>query len=154
MNFRTIVSCSVLMPLLFAGAEVYAAKCSGHNINNVLLFENNELADGTTLATLRISSVYVSDDASSPLHLAAGECAGALTTTPDGKTQGQGHCMRKDKDGDVYNEQWNLAPGAEKGSWKLVGGTGKYANMSGSGSWQVVMSQGKTAAVRWVGTCQ
>jgi hypothetical protein len=112
------------------------------------------LANGATLTTLRLTSVHVSEDAASPFHLAAGECAGALTTTPDGKTQGQGHCMRKDRSGDVYNEQWNLAPGAEKGTWKLVGGSGRYANATGSGWWQVVMSQGKMAAVRWVGNCQ
>ena len=154
MKLTTVVTCSLLIPVLFASGAGYAAKCSGHNINNVLLFETNELADGTTLSTMRLSSVHVSEDASSPLHLAAGECSGALTTTPDGKTQGQGYCMRKDRDGDVYNEQWNLAPGAEKGSWKLVGGSGKYTSMSGSGWWQVTMSQGKMAAVRWVGACQ
>ena len=154
MKLTTIVTCCMLVPVVLASGEGYAAKCSGHNINNVLLIENNELANGATLTTLRLSSVHVSDDASSPLHLAAGECAGALTTTPDGKTQGQGYCMRKDRDGDVYNEQWNLAPGAEKGSWKLAGGSGKYTNMSGSGWWQVTMSDGKMAAVRWVGACQ
>lgn len=154
MKLATVVTCSLFIPALFVSGAGYAAKCSGYNVNNVLLIENNELADGTTLTTIRLSSVHVSEDVSSPLHLAAGECAGALTTTPDGKTQGQGYCMRKDRDGDVYNEQWNLAPGAEKGSWKLVGGSGKYADISGSGWWQVTMSEGKMAAVRWVGACQ
>ena len=154
MKMAKIVTCFLFIPTLFATGAGYAAKCSGYNVNNVLLLESNELADGTTLTTLRLSSVHVSEDTSSPLHLAAGECSGALSTTPDGKTQGQGYCMRKDSDGDVYNEQWNLAPGAEKGSWKLVGGSGKYTSMSGSGWWQVTMSQGKMAAVRWVGSCQ
>lgn len=154
MKLKTIVTCSLSISMLFFGAAAYAAKCSGHNINNVLLFESNELANGTTLTTLRLTSVHVSEDTSSPLHLAAGECAGALTATPDGKTQGQGYCMRKDRDGDVYNEEWSLAPGAEKGTWKLAGGSGKYASMSGSGWWQVTMSEGKMAAVRWVGACQ
>ncbi len=154
MNSTTFLICALSIPVLLVSAEAHAAKCSGHNINNALLFESSELANGTTLTTMRLSSVHVSEDTSSPLHLAAGECAGALTATPDGKTQGQGYCMRKDKDGDVYNEQWNLAPGAEKGTWKLVGGSGKYASMSGSGWWQVTMSEGNLAAVRWVGTCQ
>jgi hypothetical protein len=154
MKLTKMVAPSLAVFMLFAGATGQAATCSGVNINNALLFESNELADGTTLSTLRLSSVHVSEDTSSPLHLAAGECSGALTTTPDGKTQGQGYCMRKDRDGDVYNEQWNLAPGAEKGSWKLVGGSGKYAGISGSGWWQVIMSEGKMAAVQWVGTCR
>jgi hypothetical protein len=136
MKLTKMVAPSLAVFMLFAGATGQAATCSGVNINNALLFESNELADGTTLSTLRLSSVHVSEDTSSPLHLAAGECSGA------------------DRDGDVYNEQWNLAPGAEKGSWKLVGGSGKYAGISGSGWWQVIMSEGKMAAVQWVGTCR
>jgi hypothetical protein len=154
MKLTTIATCFLSVAMLTCAAAANAATCSGHNINSVLLFENNELANGTTLTILRLTSVHVSEDASSPLHLAAGECAGALTATPDGKVRGQGYCMRKDKDGDVYNEEWNLAPGAEKGTWKLAGGNGKYANMSGSGWWQVIMSEGSLAAVRWVGACQ
>jgi hypothetical protein len=132
----------------------FAAPCAGHNVNNAVAVDSTELVSGVTLMTLRLSSVHVSDDPGSPMHLAAGECAGALTTASDGKMQGHGHCIRKDKDGDVYNEQWNLAPGADKGSWILVGGTGKYAKMTGEGWWQVAMSQGKASAVRWVGTCR
>jgi len=154
MKVMTAATYMLSVAILASSAAANAATCSGHNINNVLLFENNELASGTTLTALRLSSVHVSDDASSPLHLAAGECAGALTATPDGKMRGQGYCMRKDKDGDVYNEEWHLAPGAEKGTWKLAGGSGKYASMSGSGWWQVIMSEGSMAAVRWVGACQ
>lgn len=134
-------------------SAAFAVSCAGHNINSSISADSAELSSGASIVTLRLMSVHVSDDPGSPMHLAAGECAGALASL-GGTLQGQGHCIRKDKDGDVYNEQWNLAPGAERGSWKLVGGTGKYARMTGSGWWQLVMSEGKAAAVRWVGTCQ
>jgi len=133
----------------------FAAKCAGNNINTMLSWEPTEIAKGTTLTTFRHTSVSVNDDRSAPAHLAAGECVGALLTTPDGKTQGGGSCARKDKDGDVLNEEWVLPVGTEfKGPWKNVGGTGKYASAAGTGQWEVVMSQGKMAAVRWVGNCQ
>ncbi|MCC7548609.1 MAG: hypothetical protein IT532_12665 [Burkholderiales bacterium] len=153
--YTTKAIAAVMVLLASAGASgANAAKCSGYNINSAMAFDTNELSSGASMSTLRVTSVHVSEDPSSPMHLAAGECSGSITATPDGKAQGQGHCMRKDKDGDVYNEQWNLPPGAEKGTWKLVGGSGKYVNMTGSGWWQVTMSQGKTTAVRWVGSCQ
>lgn len=139
---------------LASATSAHAEMCSGYNINSSIAFDITELASGNTLSTLRVTSVHVSEDPSSHLHLAAGECSGSITTTVDGKMQGQGHCLRKDKDGDIYDEQWNLAPGAEKGTWKLVGGSGKYAALRGSGWWQITMSQGKTTAVRWVGNCR
>ena len=84
------------------------------------------------------------------LHLSTWQ----LITTADGNTEGWGHCARKDRDGDVLNEAWILPLGKDfKGTWKHVGGTGKYANASGTGSWEVVMSSGKMAAVYFTGNC-
>lgn len=133
----------------------FAGKCAGTNINTMLSWEPNELSKGTTLTTFRHTSVIVSDDPNAPYHLAAGECIGQLLVTPDGKTQGGGSCARKDKDGDVLNEEWVLPAGTEfKGTWKNVGGTGKYANAADTAQWQVIMSQGKMGAVRWMGNCK
>jgi hypothetical protein len=64
-------------------------------------------------------------------------------------------CARKDKDGDVLNEEAVTAGGSgSKGTWKNVGGTGKFANATGTAQWEVIPLQGKMAAVRWVGNCQ
>jgi hypothetical protein len=133
----------------------FAAKCAGNNINNMIVWDSNELSKGVTLTTFRHSSVMVSENPAAPFHLAAGECGGTLIAMPDGKMQGWGHCARKDKEGDVLNEAWVLPLGTElKGSWKNVGGTGKYTDAADTGSFEVVMSQGKMAAVHWVGNCQ
>lgn len=102
-----------------------ADKCAGTNINNLISWEPTEIAKGTTLATMRITSVIVSDDPSAPYHLASGECIGTFLTTPDGKTRAGGSCARKDKGGDVLNEEWVSTDGAGgKGTWKNVGGDG------------------------------
>jgi hypothetical protein len=132
-----------------------AAKCSGTNINNLVSWEPSEIAKGTSLTLLRVTSVTVADDAAAPYHLVSGECIGQLLTAPDGKTMASGSCARRDKDGDVLNEEWVATDGAgNKGTWKLAGGTGKFANAKGSAQWEVTPLQGKMAAVRWSGSCQ
>lgn len=136
-------------------AASFAAKCAGTNINNTISWEPTEISQGTTLATLRITSVTVGDDHGAPYHLVSGECVGSFLTTPDGKTQGSGSCARKDKDGDVLNEEWVTVEGTgAKGIWKNVGGTGKFSNARNSGQFEFSPLQGKMGAVRWVGNCQ
>lgn len=132
-----------------------AERCAGNNINNMVSWEPTEIAKGTTLATLRITSVTVADDRNAAYNLVSGECIGTFLTTPDGKTQASGFCARRDKDGDVLNEEWVSTDGAgAKGNWKLAGGTGKFARAAGTAQWEFTALQGKMAAVRWVGNCQ
>jgi len=145
--FVLVISCAV--------SVAFAGKCAGTNINNVVSWDQTEIAKGTTLATLRITSVTVGDDSGAPYHLVSGECIGTFLTTPDGKTQASGYCARRDKDGDVLNEEWVSTDGAgAKGTWKLAGGTGKFARAAGTAQWEFTPLQGKMAAVRWVGNCQ
>ena len=59
------------------------------------------------------------------------------------------------KDGDVLNEEWVATDGiGNKGTWKNVGGTGKFANAKSTGQWEFSPLQGKMGAVRWIGNCQ
>jgi hypothetical protein len=132
-----------------------AAKCSGTNVNNLLSWDSTEIAKGSTLATLRATSVTMNGDPSSPNHLLSGECIGSFHTGPDGKTSAYGHCARRDKDGDVLDEEWVATDGAgAKGDWKHVGGTGKFANYRNAGQWEFSPLQGKMSAVRWTGDCR
>lgn len=132
-----------------------AGKCAGTNINNLVSWDQTEIGKGTKLATLRITSVTVSDDPSAPYHLVSGECIGTFLTNPDGKTQAGGSCARKDKDGDVLYEEWIHTDGVGvKGTWKNVGGTGKFARAASTAQFEYTQLQGKMGAVRWVGNCQ
>ena len=101
---------SLVAALCTVPAVSSAEKCAGTNINNLISWESTEIAKGTTLATLRITSVIVSDDSSAPYHLASGECVGRYLIAADGKTLANGSCARKDKDGDVLYEEWIEAP--------------------------------------------
>jgi hypothetical protein len=61
----------------------FAAKCAGTNINNLVSWEPTEINKGTTLATLRVTSVTVNDDPNAPNHLVSGDCIGSFLTKPD-----------------------------------------------------------------------
>ncbi len=156
MNTRTNVVCLVVVAISCAAPTgAFAGKCAGTNINNLLSWDQTEIVKGTTLATMRITSVTVSEDSSAAYHMVSGECIGSFLTTPDGKTQSSGYCARKDKDGDVLNEEWvSTDTAGDKGTWKLVGGTGKFARAAGTAQWEFIQLQGKMGAVRWVGNCQ
>ena len=156
MNTTKRFICLGLLTASCVGPAVsFAAPCAGTNINNLVSWEPTEISKGTTLVTLRITSVTVNDDHSAPNHLVSGECIGSLLTTPNGTTEGRFYCARRDKDGDVLNEEAATVGGnGSKGTWKNVGGTGKFANATGTAQWEIIPLQGKMAAVRWVGNCQ
>lgn len=134
-------------------AVTLAAKCAGTNINNTVTWSPTEIIKGNTLSIVRFTSVIVSDDPSAPFHLVSGECVGSFLTSADGKTSAGGFCARKDKDGDVLNEEW-VVSGKGVGSLKMLGGTGKFAKATGTAQWQHTQLYGSAAAVRWTGDCQ
>jgi len=131
-----------------------AAPCAGTNINSTLTWSPTEVVKGVQVSVAKIASVIVSDDPSAPYHLVSGECVGSFVLGADGRaTSASGFCVRKDKDGDTVNEEWAVSsPG--KGTSKVSGGTGKFANASWTYSWQLRPLHGPLAAVRWSGDCR
>ena len=129
-----------------------AAPCAGTNINNTLAWSPTEVVKGTKISSLKITSVIVSDDPNAAFHLASGECVGSILDHADGTRSASGFCTRKDKDGDLLKEQWEASSGV--GTSTLLGGTGKFANTTGSWKWKVIRLYGPTAAVRWSGDCR
>ncbi|MCC7547373.1 MAG: hypothetical protein IT532_06385 [Burkholderiales bacterium] len=139
---------------LTAALPVHARDCSGYNTHVNISLESTKLADGHVMIVSRASDILVTDDPKHIYNLMMGECSGTLLTTPDGKTSGLGHCLRKDKDGDTASIDWSLPAGSDKGTWKSTGGTGKYADLQSSGWWQPAASDGgKLGVNRWGGTC-
>lgn len=120
-----------------------AENCVGRYNNFIHTLSTVELAKGHTQTSFIFSSITTSDN--SPMN-AAGECSGYALTTPDGKTRVTGICSRKTKDGDSFSDAWVLEPGADKGTFKLVGGTGVFAGKTWSGWWQGTLEDGKMAS--------
>lgn len=135
-------------------ASAHARECSGYNTHVSISADVTEVAKGHTMMTFRNYDILVTDSPSDIYNMAMGECSGTMITTPDGKTGGLGHCVRKDKNGDSASIEWAIEPGAEKGTWKSTGGTGKFADLKSEGWWMPVTTDGgKLGVNRWGGTC-
>jgi hypothetical protein len=151
MNIKLLVLAAI--PAVTISSARAADNCTGSEATVDNHTGTVELSKDHSLILVQSASVVFSDDAPT-YHLTAGECTGSVLTTPDGKTQGTGHCLRRDKDGDSWSLEWSLPPGADKGTWKSTGGTGKFANKRSSGWFQEVRRDGKMAAIKWGGTCK
>lgn len=81
-----------------------------------------------------------------------GECHGSWLDTPDGKSRGWGYCLFKDKDGDTESAAWEW-PSPAGGTWRVTGGTGKFAGKTDSGWAKALVRDGKMALVQWGATC-
>lgn len=131
-----------------------AEHCGGYDVLVSQSAETIDLGKGQTLTTVRNHSLIVNDDPKSRDHMVIGECNGTFLGLPNGQSEGSGHCARKDKDGDTYSLEWAIAAGADKGTWKGVTGTGKFAQEGrNSGWWQTAASEGKVFATKWGGDC-
>jgi hypothetical protein len=150
----TILASGIVAAGLGLAVQAEAAECSGYDVTAAQVAETTELAKGHSLLVVRQYSILVTDDPKDKYHLTTGECSGTILSTPDGATKASGHCARKDKGGDTYSLEWALAPGSERGTWKILAGTGKFAGKAASGWWQGVAVNGKMSVTRWGGTCE
>jgi hypothetical protein len=139
--------------LLTGNLAIAADNCTGYDNLVTLTTETLDLGNKHTLTVFRQTSALTSPDAAI-WNLVTGECSGAALATPDGKVQALGYCLRRDKDGDTASIEWTLPPGAERSTWRVTGGTGKFAARSGSGWAETVRSDGKIEQVKWGGTCK
>lgn len=144
-------ACIVGTSLCASGTAFGADSCTGYDVLVTSNAETLDVGKGTTLTVFRSQSILISEK--TIYHLATGECSGTALVTPDGKVRVTGHCARRDKDGDTQTIEFSQAPGADKGSWKATGGTGKFAGKNDTGWFQGVRNDGKMQISTWGGTC-
>ena len=149
-GFEVWVGAVILLALSLPAAP--ADNCTGVDVLVTQTAETTELAKNHNLTIWKAFSVLSSSD--SIYDNTTGECSGVILATPDGKTQSMGYCARRDKDGDTQSISWHSAPGADKGTWKSTGGTGKYAGKQDSGWFQGLVADGKMSVTKWGGTCK
>ena len=141
-----------LSACLITPAAYAADNCTGHFHNAAQTANTVEIAKGFTLTTFTFYSFTSSDNSA---NNALGTCTGYALTTPEGKTRLAGICARKTKDGDNWADTWVSDEGhPDRGTWKLVEGSGVFAGKSWSGNWQVVLDDGKQTNGTWTGTCK
>lgn len=147
-----------ILPLVLSvgsllASSAQAAECSGYDVLVNQVGETLDLGQGHTMTVVRNHSMIVNKDPAAKDHLVIGECSGTFLNMPNGASRGSGHCLRRDKDGDTYSLEWAIAAGAEKGTFKTTGGTGKFAKIANTGWWQNAAGSGKVFATKWGGTC-
>jgi hypothetical protein len=71
-----------------------------------------------------------------------------------GACDADGRCIRKDKDGDEQIVDHAYVPGDEAPTWRVVGGTGKYANSAASGWYKQARADADVLVFVWGGDCQ
>jgi len=148
---RGLLGFSAILFFGIAGApSAWADNCTGYDASTNLSLETLDLGHGLKQTSVRSTSILISEN--SIFNMLAGECAGTILQTEDGKTQAAGYCSRRDKDGDTESISWHQDPGAEKGEWKATGGTGKFAGKEDNKGWyQAVFGDGKHSITRWGG---
>lgn len=97
----------------------------------------NEVADKRFQGQDRAVGTTFNDKGSGPLHLGPANCSGAFFVV-DGSGPNKGYCAFGDADGDrIFTDfTGNISPTGAEGINTIIGGTGKYAGISGSGPWK------------------
>jgi hypothetical protein len=86
--------------------------------------------------SFNLKGFVIVSDRSNPWHGELMDCNGIGAYAADGSMQTMGGtCMIMDSDGDVQRLPWE-ATGPQGGTWEIAGGTGKFANMTGSGTYR------------------
>jgi hypothetical protein len=153
MTTAKVLQCGVLASLLLGLSQVsWAASCAGHDVLVNKSAATMEVAKGHSVTSFTSYSIVTSDYPA--FDGTTGECSGLVLTTPDGASRMSGYCARKDKDGDTYSIEFHMAPGAERGAWKWLGGTGKFAGKTNNSGWfQGVINDGNMSMSNWGGNC-
>ena len=136
---------------LVAANVAFADNCSGRYTGVTVSADTHEVAKGHSVTFFTQRGSTVSDN--SPFN-AVGECGGYTLTMPDGKTMTSGICTRKGNNGDSESDVWSIEPGAERGTWKQVAGTGAMACKSCSGWFEAMVDDGKESMGKWGGDCR
>lgn len=100
-------------------------------------------ADKYALGRGNATGVTFNDKGSGPLHLGPANCFEGFFAV-DGRGKGKGFCAFGDPDGDRLFTEYSgtFGPDGASGTNEIIGGTGKYSKIEGSGPWKCKMSGG------------
>jgi hypothetical protein len=84
-----------------------------------------------------VTGITFNDKGTGPLHLGPANCFESFIII-EGKGQDKGYCAFGDPDGDrIFTEfTGTFGPEGGNGTNNIIGGTGKYAGIQGSGPWK------------------
>jgi hypothetical protein len=93
--------------------------------------------DKHVLGRGNVTGVTFNDKGSGPLHLGPANCFESFFIV-EGRGRDKGYCAFGDSDGDrIFTDfTGTFGPDGANGNNEIIGGTGKYAGIQGSGPWK------------------
>ena len=91
---------------------------------------------GYVLGSGRATGATFNVNGSGPLHEGRAVCIAVFIAMPDGSGTNKGNCYFGDKDGDRIITSFTGDIVAFKGDNTIIGGSGKYEGITGSGLWE------------------
>jgi hypothetical protein len=155
MNVVKTLLMFAIATIAFPVSEAAAEKCNGYVITKslkpVLL---REAADGSKVQWFSSEGMVITvSPENHPTNRANRLCGGAMKIAPDGKSgSGMGSCTYTDLDGDAYHLNWEATFAG--GTWKVVGGTGKFEKYTAQGTFTPTKRyQNAWGSLTWEGEC-
>jgi hypothetical protein len=131
MSWKMLALAVSLLPLSVQAADAPKEGTDSMTIRLVIVSSNTvKLGDRAVYHNDEIGSSQ-SDTAGSLFDNLAIRCLG-IDLFDGGKETGHGYCVKGTKDGE-YFEDYEIHDGV--GTLKILGGTGKFAGISGTGEW-------------------
>ena len=121
----------LLVLLLFPSAGFAAEKIKGVNY---MVVESQNWQTGEGTGYWMINAKGVSNNVEGSFEDGAIECHGAGSWDTEG-SWGEGICVHSVGD-DTRTSSWKRGKGEELGHWEMLGGTGKYAGITGQGTYK------------------
>jgi len=138
-----------------AATDALAEKCSGYVTSKALdPILMREAPDGSKVVWISSEGTFiVSEPANHPANLVNRVCGGGFKIAPDGKSAAAvGTCSYADMDGDAFHLSWQST--FVEGTWKILGGTGKFEKFTGQGTFRPAKKYDNSWSVSmWEGEC-
>jgi hypothetical protein len=154
----TISKCAVVLGVTlstFIATNARAEKCNGYVVSKAHApITMREAPDGSKVKWLSSEGLFiVLSPANHPANMVNRICAGGMKIASDGKSGAAvGTCTYTDMAGDVFHLSWQS--GFAEGTWEIVGGTGKFAGMTGNGKfWPSKRFDNHWGKSTWEGEC-
>ncbi len=146
MKTKTIALALALSATLSPLSSMAGESVSGQNY---LVLDNQAWPTGEQSGFYLFNGSGVSNVTNGPTETGAIECHGSGFWSPEG-SRGEGICLHGAGD-DTYTSTYKIGLGASNGQWKILGGTGKYAGISGEGTYIPNPLPGNRAISNWQG---
>ncbi|WP_068314457.1 hypothetical protein [Polycladidibacter hongkongensis] len=137
--FASVLGLSFAAPA--SAASKVDAKAAAYNtapkLTNFGNSDTSQIAEGLFLRRINSDVIFVGVSDNDPFHGVTGSCYGTALVR-DSKLSGEGYCSLNDSDGQSFAIKFAMKDITSKkllGSWRIIGGQGKWAGANGSGDW-------------------